>query len=129
MAGAGLLMSFAQAGVGVMGALAGGDADERRLEAEARMARMNADEADTVYRSDMLRQLSNIKAIRASAGMPSDTPSFDAVISGERETAAANRSRQVRGYNLKASQLDADASEFARLKWLRAMGAGMSAFA
>lgn len=129
MAGTGMLLSFAQAGVGIAGALAGGDAEERKLEAEARMARMNADEADTVYRQDMLRQLSNIKAIRASAGMGVDTPTFDAVIEGERETAAANRRRQVRGYTLKASQLDADASEVSRLAWLRAMGAGLSAFA
>jgi hypothetical protein len=129
MAGAGLLMSFAQAGVGVFGALSGGAAEERKLEAEARMARMNADEADTVYRQDMMRQLSNIKAIRASSGMGIDTPSFGAVVEGERETASANRQRQVRGYNLKASQLDADASEVKRLAWLRAMGAGMSAFA
>jgi hypothetical protein len=88
---------------------------------------MQADQADTVYRQDMMRQISNIKAIRASAGMETAGPTFDAIIGDERATAGANRRRRVAGYNMQASQAEADASQVGRLGFIRALGGFVSA--
>jgi hypothetical protein len=127
MAGAALPLAILSGGVQAFGAIAGAKAEERQLEAQARGARMQADQADTVYRQDMMRQISNIKAIRASSGMETAGPTFDAIIGDERATAGANRRRKVAGYNMQASQAEADASQVGRLGFIRALGGFVSA--
>jgi hypothetical protein len=128
MAAMGAIGGLLSGAVSAFGAIAGAQAEKRKLEAEARMARMQADQADTVYRKDMMRQLSNIKAIRASAGMETNTPTFTAVMDDNRETAESNRRRKVAGYSMQASQYEADASEAGRLGFIRALGGIVGAF-
>jgi hypothetical protein len=118
-------IGLATAAVGVAGTIAGGQADSARLKMQATIARMQADEADKVYRQDMMRQISNIKAIRASTGASTQSPSFGAFVDENREIADQNRATAVRGYRLQALQYDADRSMVKRLAGLRAAGAAI----
>lgn len=126
MAGAAPLLGLASTGFQIFGAISGAKQEAFRAKMDASVARTNANEADLVYRTDLNRQLSNIKAIRASSGMGGDTPTFQNYLDENREQGEENKRRKVVGYQQQALMAEGDASAAKRLGWIRALGAGIS---
>lgn len=129
MAGASALATLASTGVQIFGAISGAKQQAFRDKFDASVARTNASEADTAYRTDMMRQISNIKAVRASAGMGQKTPTFQNYVSENRDVADKNRHKRVWGFNQQGLMSEGDAAMATRLGWLKAIGIGVSGLA
>jgi len=119
---AGAALGVLQAGVGIAGAMSGASQEAFKAKMDAAVARTNAAETDATYRADLNRQLSNIKAIRASAGMGTETPTFQNIIEENRDIGSENRRRQVVGYQQKQLMAEGDASAVMRLGFLKSAG-------
>lgn len=97
---------------------AAGESRAARFKAEeaaraARAGRIAAAETDTQMREELRSVIGNIRAIRASAGIVSDSPTTAAVI-GEEER-VADRERRIRVSNIMAqAESDERASRFFR---------------
>lgn len=114
--------TLASGAVQGIGALSGAKAEARRAKLESTIAKTQADQADTAHREDMIRTLSNIKAIRASGGANTSAPTFGAIMDDNRATAVNNREKKVQGYKMQALQSAADASMIKRLGYIKAAG-------
>ncbi|WP_119268374.1 hypothetical protein [Taklimakanibacter deserti] len=118
-------IGVASAGVETAGALAGDAKDKAAAEARARMAKINSDESETIALADFKRQLSNIKAIRASAGGLIDTPTMNAIIDAERATSDENRRRVRTGYKMEELQAKSDAKMISDMAFFRIAGGAL----
>lgn len=112
--GAGTPLGLVGVGFQVAGALGKGKADSDslafqsdQLTKNARAARTQADQTDAFLRDELESTVSNIKAIRASAGM-SDSPTSDAVIAKESEV--SDNQRRIKVGNLKSQADEYDRS-------------------
>lgn len=92
------LASLASAGVGAYGAIAGAQQEAMNLKIQESQAKTQAYQTDQVYRQDLMRQLSNIKAIRASTGASTNSPTFTNYIDENRKLGEEARGRRKAGF-------------------------------
>lgn len=76
---------------------------------QAEVGRMQADQIDTAYRDELSSTISNIQNIRASTGASAFSPTGMALEQGQEKISERNRSRDVAGRRMQATQLDNDA--------------------
>ncbi|MNE33491.1 hypothetical protein D3C87_1476790 [compost metagenome] len=73
------------------------------------LGRIQADQIDANYRDELNSTLANIKAIRASAGVVSDSPTGQAVEAGQVRTSNRDRIIDVGSKRMQATQDESDA--------------------
>lgn len=119
MAFAAAAASLVSTAFGVAGALQQGASQSaaakyqaQRAEQAAKYARVNADMTDTYYRDELRSTLSNIDAIRASAGTNPDAPTAVALRDKSTETSNRQRTIAVLNYTQQEKQSLNDASFF-----------------
>lgn len=133
-------LALAGTGLQIMGGLQGAAAQEagyRHAEAQAERralaARTAADQTSAFMREELNTTLGNIMAIRAAAGVTSDSPTGLAILEGQREESNTQRLIKVGNLKAQASMSDADAAfyRFAagsamQSGYLNAFGRGLS---
>lgn len=107
-AGVAAAASVGGTAIETLGGLAGAAKEKADARSRERMAKIQADQSETVALADLKRQIGNIRAIRASAGASVDAPTIQAIIAEERETSDANRRKKKLGYELDAQQARVD---------------------
>lgn len=125
MAGAAALATLASTGVSIFGAISGAKQEAFKAKFDASVARTNANEADMVYRQDLTRQLANIKAIRASAGMGGTAPTFVNYLDENRQIGEQARHRKTFGFQQQGLMSEGDADMIQRLGFIKALGYGI----
>lgn len=105
-----LVSSVAGTVMGAQAQAAGAKAQQLKAQKAAEIARVQADQADGAYREELKTTLSNIDAIRASAGVSQDSPTAIALRDQAKEDSALQRTRKVSGIRMQANQYDADAA-------------------
>jgi hypothetical protein len=91
----------------------GADFDAAQAEVAARHAKIRADETDTALREELSAVIGNIRAIRASSGISTDSPTTQAVI--DNESKIANRERRIRVFN-ELAQAESDTRSAGQLR-------------
>lgn len=114
--GAGTPLGLVGVGFQVASALTKGKAESDSLSFQsdqltknARAARVQANQTDAYLRDELESIVSNIRAIRASAGM-ADSPTSDAVIAKESEVSDNQRRIRVGNLNAQADEYDRSAA-------------------
>lgn len=92
------------------GAYRAGQFEAEQSKRAGEIARVQADQIDAQYRDELRTTLSNIRAIRASAGGGADSPSTLAVMAEEERVSRRQRRIEVGGRRMQASQHDSDAA-------------------
>lgn len=77
------------------------------------IARVQADQIDAQYREELSSTISNIRAIRASAGVGANSPSERAYIAEQERVSSRERRIVAGGKRMQANQYDSD-SRFLR---------------
>lgn len=97
-----------------MGASAANEHKRNQARRAAEVARVQADQTDAAYRSELDTTLANIDAIRASSGMSISSPTAQALGAAQTEESERQRFAKVRSLKSQAAQSDADASFYGR---------------
>lgn len=95
--------------VGAFGQSQGSKYEAAKSERAAQVGRIQADQIDANYRDELNSTLANIKAIRASAGVVSDSPTGQAVDAGQVRTSTRDRIIDVGSKRMQATQDESDA--------------------
>lgn len=95
--------------VGAVGQYQAGNHAAAQSKRAAEVGRVQADQIDASYRDELNSTLSNIKAIRSSAGVGSDSPTGQAIEAGQVKTSNRDRIIEVGSKRMQATQDDADA--------------------
>lgn len=103
------IMSGLSGVVGAFGSYQAGNYAAAQSKRAAEVGRVQADQIDASYRDELNSTLANIKAIRSSAGVGSDSPTGQAVEAGQVKTSNRDRIIDVGSKRMQANQDDADA--------------------
>lgn len=87
-----------------------------------RTAEVQAADTNAAYTEELNRTVSTIKAIRASAGVPADSPSTRSYIAEQARISDINRSKAVGANQLQAEAASNDAGYHSRLAGLTLLG-------
>lgn len=107
---AGLALGAASTLLGAEGQAKGSEVQAQNAEYAAQSARINAYATDAYYRNDLRTTLSNISAMRASAGM-GDSPTSQAVTDYDTDISNLQRSSKVTG-QLAQAKMDDNAKDY-----------------
>lgn len=97
------------AGSGIMsgvGGMVGNNQSAQTAKDQAGLARVQANQTDTAYREDLMSTISNIRAIRASSGVGSGSPTGIAIEQRQEQLSDRNRVTAVAGKRFEASSQD-----------------------
>ena len=95
--------------VGAVGQYQAGNYAAEQSKRAAEVGRIQADQIDASYRDELNSTLANIKAIRSSAGVGSDSPTGQAVEAGQVKTSNRDRIIDVGSKRMQATQDENDA--------------------
>lgn len=131
MAQAAPILGLAGSLVGAVGQARGTNYEAQQSQRAAQVGRIQADQVDANYRDELNSTISNIRAIRASAGVGANSPTGMAIEQKQADTSDRDRKIEVGSKVMQANQDDADA-KFRRssAKWALLGGAatGLSKF-
>jgi hypothetical protein len=126
------LLGLAGSLVGAFGQSQASNYQADQSKRAAQVGRVQADQIDASYRDELNSTISNIKAIRASAGVDPNSPTGMAIDAKQQQTSDRDRRIEVGSKRMQAAQDDADA-KFRRssAKWALFGGAatGLAKFA
>lgn len=111
-----------------VGSFIGSQQDEAAMEAKAKAGAIAAEETDAAGKNDLLRQLGNIRAVRASVNM-SDSPTSEAIIDRERELGSENIGRRDANAQIQQQQSQMDIGNLRTMSYFGALGSGLDAYA
>lgn len=95
--------------IGAFGEKAGQDYEAAKSKRAAEVGRVQADQIDASYREELNSTISNIRAIRASAGVGANSPTGMAIEAKQQKTSDRDRRIDVGSKRMQATQDDADA--------------------
>jgi hypothetical protein len=109
MAIGGMALQGVSTMMGAKGEAAGMQYDAQKADRAAKVARIEADQTQTVLTNELNTTISNIRAVRASTGANPDSPTSRAIIDGE--TKVSEREQRIRRGNsmMQAAQSEDDA--------------------
>jgi len=113
--------------VSTIGGMAGASQDKYAAENRARMAKIQSDQTEASSLDDLRRQIGNIKAIRASAGAQSNSPTTQAILDAERKTSAANLAKKKAGFKLDQLQAKIDSNLYGQKAMMTLAGGVLKA--
>lgn len=119
-------LTIASTVVSTMGGMAGAQQEKMAAKSRAKMAEIQSDQTQASSLDDLRRQVSNIKAIRASAGASAQSPTTQAIIDAERKISAENLEKRKAAYRLEALQARADAKLIQQKNMMTILGGGLS---
>lgn len=131
MAAAAPILGLAGSLVGAVGQKQSSDFAASQSKRAAQVGRVQADQIDANYRDELNSTISNIRAIRASAGVGANSPTGMAVEQKQADTSDRDRRIEVGSKVMQANQDDADAKfRKSSAKWALLGGAatGLSKF-
>ncbi len=111
---------------GIGGMMSGQQSASNALNA-AGLARVQANQTDTAYREDLQRVLGNMRAIRASSGVGSNSPTGIALEQQQENLSDRNRITAVTGKRLEAENYEAQARAAQRAGEFALIGGGVKA--
>ncbi|MDQ0132665.1 hypothetical protein J2T08_000566 [Neorhizobium galegae] len=95
--------------IGAFGEKQGQDYEAAKSKRAAEVGRVQADQIDSSYREELNSTISNIRAIRASAGVGANSPTGMAIEAKQEKTSDRDRRIDVGSKRMQATQDDADA--------------------
>jgi hypothetical protein len=104
--------------VSTAGAAQGAQAEKFAAESRGRVAAIQDAQEQTSALGDLRRQISNIKAIRASAGARLDSPTIETIIAEERDIGDENRRKRHVTRKFEQDQARADSKTASMMKGL-----------
>lgn len=119
-------LTIASTVVSTMGGMAAAKQEKMAAKSRAKMAEIQSDQTQASSLDDLRRQVSNIKAIRASAGASAQSPTTQAIIDAERKISAENLEKRKAAYRLEALQARADAKLIQQKNMMTILGGGLS---
>lgn len=116
---------MAAAALGLVGGLVGaygqyqaGQYQAQQSQRAAQVARVQADQTDASYRDELNSTISNIRAVRSSAGVGANSPTGMAIEAGQERTSDRDRSIEVGNKQMQATQYENDArAQRSSAKW------------
>lgn len=108
MAAAGAIMGLSSL-VGAYGQYQAGQYASEQSKRAAEVGRVKADQIDASYRDELNSTISNIRAIRASAGMSPTSPTAMAIEDGQEKISDRDRRIDVGNQRMQARQDENDA--------------------
>lgn len=103
------ILGLAGSLVGTVGQYQGQQYAADQSKRAAQVGRIQADQIDANYRDELNSTLSNIRAIRASAGVGANSPTGMAVEAKQETTSDRDRQIEVGSKRMQANQDEADA--------------------
>lgn len=95
--------------IGMFGQYQAQQYQSQRAEQDAKIGKIRADQIDAAYRTDLSSTISNIKAISATTGAGTDSPTGQAIRDENVKISERNRTRDVANQNMQAFQSEQDA--------------------
>lgn len=103
------ILGLAGSLVGAVGQSRGMQHEAQQSQRAAQVGRINADQIDANYRDELNSTISNIRAIRASAGVGANSPTQRAFEAKQEQTSNRDRKIEVGSKRMQATQDDNDA--------------------
>lgn len=117
------ILGLAGSLIGAFGQKQGADYEAAKSKRAAEIGRVQADQIDSSYRQELNSTISNIRAIRASAGVGADSPTGMAIEAKQQQTSDRDRKIDVGSKRMQATQDEADAKfRKSSAKWALAGG-------
>lgn len=132
MGAAAPILGLAGGLVSAVGQYQGGNYAAAQSERAAQAGRVQADQIDASYRDELNSTISNIRAIRASAGVGANSPTQRAIEAKQEQTSNRDRKIEVGSKRMQAHQDEADARfrrSSARTALFGGVATGLSKFA